>query len=263
MKFDDLVWEPMLFKADGDNNIKMISALSHADSKYYSAQPIGINISTLNDKTGEIRLEKNFLYEKDLSKVLDMKSESKSEDGFIKIHDITLMPDGSKVLVGEFFRRTVSAMGMAMKVLSKGGGSASQVSIGDMFLLKIDKSNNPISLEKIEKSTGRVPLPADGIAIGLITRYLSGTHAFGYLYTDESSDPGKKTVLAAGSFEGEKYGTNAITFDGKKGFKQKRFDIEKGKHDEVYIMRGKPGHVLIMKYNEKDKKISLNLERVD
>lgn len=264
MKFKDLVWEPMLFKNDVNSGLKMISTLSHAEDKFYTAKPIGMNISALNDRTGEIILEKNFMFEGDLSKVMNMKNESKSEDGFVRIHDITLMPDGSKVFVGEFFRRTLSVLGVMGKLIShNGSGSASQITIGDMFLLKVDKNNNPVSLEKIEKNVQRIPLAADGLPIGLISRVLALDHNFGYMYTDESSDPNKKTVLARGAFEGEKYGTNSITFDSNKGYKQKRFNIEKEKNDEVYIMRGKPGHVLVMKYNEKKKKISLNLERID
>ena len=264
MEMNELAWEPMLFKTEDDGTVKMISILTHEGDKFYSAKPIGFNISTLNDKTGEIKSDKNFMYDGDLSKILDMKNESKSEDGYMKIHDLCLMPDGSKVVVGEFYRRTVSALGATMKVLSRNsGGSASQISIGDMFLMHIDKNNNPVSMDKIEKGVDRVPLPADGIPLGLIQRMLSLDGSFGYMYTDELADPAKKTVLASGEFEGEKYGTAAITFDQNKGYKVKRFDIDKEKGERVYLRRGKPGHILVMKYNSKQKKIALNLERVD
>ena len=52
------------------------------------------------------------------------------------------MPDGGKVIIGEFFRRTVSAMGTAMKLLSRThSAAAAQISIGDAFILRIDKNN--------------------------------------------------------------------------------------------------------------------------
>ncbi len=263
MEVKDLALEPMFFKQDEAGQIKMISTISHEDDKFYSAKPIGFNVIDLNDKTGEFTQQKNFTYENDLSKVMDMKSDTKTEDGYVKIHDIMLMPDGSKVLVGEFFRRTVSAMGSAMKLLSRGSsGSAAQISIGDAFLLRIDKNNNPTSLEKIEKAVDRVPLPADGMPLGLVQRWLGLEGWFGYLYSDELS-PAKKTVLFTGEFEGEKYGTSAITFDEKKGYKVKKFNIEREKKERVYIRRGKPGHVLITKYNSKAKTLKVNLERID
>jgi hypothetical protein len=263
MEFGEYAWEPMLFKTDGAGSLKMISTIYHEDDKFYTGKPIGFNIASLNDKTGDIKLDKNFLFESDLSSVLNMKNESKAEEGYIKMHDICLMPDGSKVLVGEFFRKTVSAMGTAMKILSRGSASAAQVTIGDMFLLRIDKNNKPLTLEKVEKDIERIPLPTDGMPIGLIARVIGLEGNFGYLYTDENSDPSKKTVLAYGSFEGEKFGTVAINFDDKKGFKVKRFNIEKEKKERVWIKRGKPGHVMVQKYNPKEKKITVNLERVD
>jgi len=268
MEINQLAWEPMLFKNDKSNNLKMMSALTHEEDKFYKAVPIGFNIATLNDKTGEITLDKNFLYSENLGKVLNMSSESKTEDGYIKMHDICLMADGSKVVVGEFFRRTVNGLGMAIKIINAGlrdgnGGSASQISIGDMFLLRIDNKNNVTSMDKIEKGIERVPLPADGIPLGLTIRMLTMAGSFGYMYTDENPENDNKTVLINGSFDDEKFGTSAITFTGAKGFKQKRFEIEKAKKDRVYLRKGKPGHLLVMKYDAKAKKISLNLERVN
>ena len=263
MEINNLAWEPMLFKTATDGKFKMISTLSDEADKFYSAKPIGFNISDFDEKTGEIKLVKNFLYEKDLGRVLDMKDQSKSEDGYIQIHDISLMSDGSTVMVGEFFRRTVSALGMAAKILSRGQGSASQVTIGDMFLLRIDKQNKPVSLEKISKSVERVGLPGDGIPIGLMQRVLKMDGEFGYLYTDESAESNQKTVLATGRFEDEKYGTSAISFNEGKGFKIKKFNLDKEGKTRLYLTRAKPGHVMVMKYIKKEKKILLSLERVD
>ncbi len=263
MEIDGMAWEPMLFKMDPNEKLKMISSLTHEEDKFYKAKPIGFNIVDFNDRTGEFTSVKNYLFERDLSAVMDMKSESKSEDGYIKMHDICLMPDGTTVLVGEFFRKTVSALGMAAKLMG-GNASAAQASIGDMFILRIDKNNKPFSLDKISKDVARYSLLSETMSIGLSIRWLDYLNAFGYIYTDEGgADPNKRTVVAAGAFEDEKYGTAAITFDSKKGFKVKKFNIEKEKKEKVYIRRGKPGHVLVMKYNSKEKKISLNLERVD
>lgn len=255
-------YEPLLFKSD-DNALHIISMIGEKGDKFYTARQKGFSLGTFDDKTGEIKKEKDLFYAEDLGSVLNMKSDDKSEEGFMKIHNIEYMPDGSKVIIGEFWRRTVSALGATMKILSKGGGSASQVSLGDLFLLRLDANNKAVALEKVEKKVERNALPADGISIGLINRWLDAEHICGYLYTDLPADPAKRTVLVQGSFDGDKYGTTAITFDNTKGVKRKKFNIEEGKHDQVWIMRAKPGHVLITKYNSKDKKISLNLERVD
>ncbi len=254
--------EPYLFKKDLSGNLKMVSFLSKEGDKFASARILGFNIATLNDKTGELTESKNYLYETELSSVLDMKTSSKSEDGFIRVHDVNLMKDGSSVIVGEFFRRTVSAAGVAVNVLVNSSAPVTQMSIGDMFLLRLDKTGKAKSLEKIEKGVERVPLPGDGMSLGLMARWLAINNFFGYAYTDEANDDGKVTVIAGGDFEGDKYATAAITFDETKGFKIKKFVAEREKGQRVYIRRGKPGHVMVMKYSKKKKTIELNQEKV-
>ena len=69
--------------------------------------------------------------------------------------------------------------------------------------------------------------------------------------------------MARGTFGEDKYGTVAITFDDKKGFTQKRFDFEKEKKVTYHISRGKPGYIMISKYNAKAKTITVNLEKVN
>lgn len=256
-------YEPMLVKTTADGKIKMVASLLDESAKFLKAVPKGISISELNDQTGEIKIIKDFTYANDLSNVLTMKSETKSEDGYIKPHNLLMMNDGSMVLVGEFFRKTVSAAGMAVKVLSRGGGSAAQATVDDMFLLRINTALKATALEKIEKDKERTSLPGDFMSIGLTSKWLTYTHSFGYMYTDEGIDGSNKTVLARGSFGDEKYGTVAITIDDKKGFTQKRFSIPKEKNVSYYVSRAKPGYVMITKYNSKEKKMTVNLEKVN
>jgi hypothetical protein len=71
------------------------------------------------------------------------------------------------------------------------------------------------------------------------------------------------TVLARGSFGEEKYGTVALTINEKKGYTQKRFNLEKEKNVRYHIFRSKPGYVMVMKYNSKAKEMSVNLEKVN
>jgi hypothetical protein len=227
-----------------------------------AAKPSGFSIGEINDQTGEITTIKDFNFMRDLGSVLEMKNENKSEDGYIKAHDILTMPDGSMVMVGEFFRKTVSGTGMAFKILSYGQSSAAQATIGDMFLLRINNSFKATALEKIEKDKERVSMPTDGIPIGLMARLLTYQHDFGYMYTDEDVTGTKKTVIARGSFGEETYGTVALGINEKKGFTQKRFNLDKEKNVKYYIARAKPGFVMIVKYYSKDKKIAINLEKV-
>lgn len=263
MEVGSYAFEPYLFKRDPKGKLKMVSFLSDAEDKILKARILGFNISSIDEKTGELTESKNYLYSSELSNVLEMKTETKSEEGFMRIHDLSFMKDGSVVAVGEFFRRTVSAMGVASNVLSGGRGTpVTQITIGDMFLLRFDNAGKAKSLEKIEKGKERVQLPGDGMSLGLLARWLAMNKYFGYSYTDESSETGKVTVVAGGDFEGENYATAAISFDENKGFKIKKFVAEREKGQRIYVGRGKPGYVLVYKYSAKKKQITMNLEKV-
>jgi hypothetical protein len=262
MKIKGFAYDPMFLKKTTDGKIKIISSMSDAGDKYLNAKPNGISIGELNDLTGEIKTIKDFNFLNDLGSVLNMKNENKSEDGYIKTHDLLLMPDGSMVLVGEFFRKTVSALGVAGRMLG-GNTSAAQATIEDMFLLRIDKNLKPISLEKIEKDKQRVLLPTEGMPIGLMARYLSSYGEFGYMYTDEGMDGKQKTILASGAFGEDTYGTVAINVDDKKGYTTKKFKLTKEKKVSYHIARAKPGYVMVTKYNSKEKTITLNFEKVN
>jgi hypothetical protein len=262
MDIKGLTYEPMLLKKNEDGKLKIVSSMADASDKFYTAKPNGFSIGEINDQTGEITTLKDFNFQNDLGNVLNMKNENKSEDGYIKAHDILMMGDGSMVMVGEFFRKTVSGGGMAMKILSQGRASAAQATIGDMFLLRINNSMKATTMEKIEKDKERVYMPTDGLPIGLMARLLTYQHDFGYMYTDEGMTGATKTVLARGSFGEDTYGTVALSIDAKKGYTKKRFKLDKEKNVKYFIVRAKPGYVMIMKYFSKDKKIVVNLEKV-
>lgn len=263
MDIKGISYEPMMIKLGPDGKLKIVSTMTNEEDKFLTAKPIGFSIANLNDITGEINTLKDFNFLNDLGTVLTMKNESKSEEGYIKSHNICMMQDGSMVMVGEFFRKTVSAAGMAFKIINGGNGSAAQITIENMFLMRIDKNLKVKSMDIIEKDKERVLLPTEMMSVGIASRLLTMQHSFGYMYTDEGTDGRKKTIMARGTFGEDKYGTVAITFDDKKGFTQKRFDFEKEKKVTYHISRGKPGYIMISKYNAKAKTITVNLEKVN
>ena len=256
-------YDPMFLKTTEDGKYQMIASLLNESEKLMKAQPVGISLCEIDDATGEIKVRKDFTYSGDLGKVLKMKSDTKSEEGYIKPHDLILMNDGGMVLVGEFFRKTVSAMGVASAMLSRSAQSVSQATIDDMFLMRIDNNLNPTSLETVEKDKDRFPLPGDFLSTGLVTRYLSSLKAFAYDYTDEGMNGSQKTVIANGSRPGAGYGVFAINLGEKSGFTIKDFKSLKEKNVRYYVTRAKPGYMMVTKYNSKEKSVSLSLEKTE
>lgn len=262
MEINGYSYEPLMCKKTEEGKIILVASLIKEEDKILKSNPVGFSICELNDQTGEMKVVKDFVFAKDLAGVINMKTDAKTEEGFIKPHDLIFMNDGSMVFVGEFFRKTVSALGVAVKIAG-GNASAAQATIDDMFLMRINKDMQAVALEKVEKDKTRWQLPGEMMSVGLMNRYLTWIGMFGYLYTDEGMDGSQKTVIARGTFQDEKFGTVAISINENQGFTQKRFSIPKEKNVSYWVMRGKPGYVLITKYNSKAKTFDVNLEKTN
>jgi hypothetical protein len=102
MDIKGLTYEPMLLKKSDDGKLRIVCSMADASDKFYTAKPNGFSIGEINDQTGEITTLKDFNFQNDLGNVLNMKNENKSEDGYIKAHDILMMPDGSS---GAYYRK--------------------------------------------------------------------------------------------------------------------------------------------------------------
>ena len=243
------VYDPQDFKFSDDNKLYMTSNISDVNNKFLKARPLGFSIATLNDISGEIDVVKDFLYEKELAPFMAMNG-TQSEDGYLQVDDIVLFKDKSKVVFGEFFS------------LSKGNLGMFNAKLGDAFLLRISPENKVTSLEKIPKAP-RMEKQLGYGSVGSTQRYLLSLGSFAYRYTDHDANTDKVSVLAYGQFDGKEKGMNTISFDKTAGYKIKNFAIKENPAEEIAVLRAKPGHVLVSKYNSKEKKISLNLERVD
>ena len=258
-------WEPVFFKTmpgDDANTLTVCNMVSDVEDKFYKATNTGFNYGKLDLTTGDFTDMKTVDYSEQLSKVLTMKNESKSEEGYLFIEDLIAMPDNSLVVVGEFFRNTVSASGVAMTLLSRGeaAGTLEQGTIGDMFALRLSPEGTLQSMDKLDKDVRRCQA-FTGISTGLLCRYMAAMGSFSYQYTDELAD-NRKTVIVASNMKSGENGINAVTFTPGKGYKVKNLVSNKdgGKYA---VLQGKPGHVLVLKSDRKGKKATMSFQKVD
>lgn len=255
--------EPVFVKTLPDGRALVCNMLSDADENFSSARHTGFNYGYLNQATGELTDVKTIDYSKDLASVLAMKNDTKSEEGFLHISNIIPMPDNSMMIVGEFFRRTVSAGGMAAAVLTGGNSNAAaQGTIGDLFVLRVQPDGAVANLEKVEKAPVRVNA-VTGISIGMLGRLMELARVFDYQFTDELEDH-RKVVVIDGKLDGNASRTvSAISLHPQKGLKIKNLTPTVENGEEYFAVPAKPGYALLMKRNKRTKRASLQLERLD
>ncbi len=237
---------PIGFKNDASGRTKMISKILTGKSVWYS-RCLGINISTFNEKTGELTESKDYYYESDFSSVLEIRNGKKSDKKLLNIMDVYPMQDGSTVMIGTY----------------KTGASADELRMwGDdnLVLIRTDILGSIKTVEHVAPGTGSVPNDVPW-SYSTSEKKTVPFQYFSYSHSDELSTDGKITANFTEGIPGGVYALGAVTFDEKPGHTVKNFLTELSRQEKTFLERGKPGHILIFKVKTKTKTVEINQER--
>jgi hypothetical protein len=205
-----------------------------------------------------------------MGKYLNVSSRGKIEDfGFMYLHNIIQSSDGNIYAIGEGYQKVASALGIAAKMLARGGGgiSALKIKVTDMMLLKFDKDFNVKEAKVYDKSSSSVELQngSEFLSTPLIGKMVKYYYdGFDYAYTQTNKDVSAFTVCYSNYAKGKDYrgGTfNSISYsDGKI-----TTDRINTKSDATFcrVLPGKQGQVLILEYYRKDKKLDVHFEKLN
>ncbi len=222
------------------------------------------------DEKGAVTSEKYASWDVDMAKYLDVNSRGKIQDfGFMYLHNIVQMADGKIYAIGEGYKKVASALGIASKILSRGGGglSAVKVKVTDMVLLNFDNDFNLKSAKIYDKNSNNVELPGgyEGVSttlIGKMIKFYFGE--FDYSYTQVNKDRTSFTVCYSDYVRGKDYkgGTfNSITCND--GVITTDKINTKSDAYRTAVLPGKQGQVLIMDYYRKDKRLDVHFEKLN
>jgi hypothetical protein len=222
------------------------------------------------DAGGKITFEKYCSWDVDLGKYLSVSSHGKIEDfGYMYLHKMVQVADGSIYAIGEGYKKAASALGIASKIMSMGGGgiSAVKIKVTNMMLIKFDKDFNVADAKMYEKNSNNVELPSGGAyastaMLGKLIKYSFG--GFDYVYTQENNDKTSFTVCYGDYVKGKDYkGStfNSITYNGGKFTTDKINTKSDATHSAV--LPGKQGQVLILDYYRKDKRLDIHFEKLN
>ncbi|SDS54382.1 DUF6770 family protein [Gramella sp. MAR_2010_147] len=186
------------------------------------------------------------------------------DNSYVFFHDLIQTGDGKFFAIGEKFKKTVSALGVASLALG-GGGSATQLTISDAVVFEFKPNFELQEIKTFEKGTSRVLCATDFGSPQLNARALVNYGAFDYTYTQ--NDPEKNRFYSSfvdyERIKGEK---------NKNAFKTLIYDYNEISEDKIYLERGdinssilpaKLGNVLIVEYDKKEKTITAHLEKMN
>jgi hypothetical protein len=233
----------------------------------------GLYFMTL-DMQGVQKTMKKLSWAKDLVKLKAEDPEDKKEkdpsNALIYWHTIESTTNGHYFAIGEQYKKTISAMGMASMMLSggRGGAAASSVHVYNMVVMEFDQNFNLIDYNSISKKKTEVLLPPGASYMGsaILGKYVKATGGFDFefvtrdhakdafyvVYKDynRKDDEGKKADSMIGSIVYE---------DGKLKTNRSPFNTE---GNSIRFSPAKPGYIAISEYFKKKKTIEFHLEKV-
>jgi len=247
---------------DGEDNLVLVGEYFKADDNVFKDKSMGLFVEVL-DQTGTTIKEKSSSWKDDIDPLLaDLNDD---ENYYIYFHDVIPMANGHYYAIGEKFKKTLSAGGMASAVLSGGRSSATQLTITDAFIFELDSDFLIKNITKFEKGKSRAPSVTDFGSPQLNAHAIAGLGGFDHEYTqiDKENDRFYACFIDYERIKGEKNKTafKTIIYDDGEFSQDKIYLDEKGKITKVFP--AKIGNVVIFEYDRKKKELNIRMEKLN
>lgn len=244
---------------DSDNNIKLYGQYFSKEDNAFADTSLGFISYNVSNK-GELENMKKVKWKNIFPR---LKKGEKEKLRNIYFHNFIEEEDGSISVIGELFGKKASALGIASVAL---GGRASVVDIktGDLVLINISSDYSTMTSKRIEKNKETIYLPpgAGMLSAPYLGHYAKSMNYFSYKFTQNSIDDDLYIVCY---LEDRKKGIGPFfkTFTNVEGeLIEDSIDLDTDA-SRTYILNGKLGHVLMLQYFKKEKKLDMNLTAIN
>ena len=248
---------------DANNNVVLMGEYFKEGDDIISDKSLGL-FTEVYDITGKTIKENFTSWKEDVSKIFKTEKGFVEDKGYVYFHNIVRTNNNEYYAIGEFYKRTASAAGIASTMLG-GGGSVTQLTITNSVVFKFNSDFKLTSIKEFEKGKSRAPSLSDFGSPQLNAHALKSFGAFDYEYTqlDKANDRFYACFIDYERLKGEK---------NKNAFKAIVYDEGQLTEDKIYLeteskdyrtLPAKVGSVLLLEYNKKLKEISLHMEKIN
>ena len=248
-----------------ENTLVLMGEYYKQGDNIYDDKSLGL-FSEVIDLTGKTVKESVASWETDIAKLLKVKEGSKVKDkGYIYFHDVIRTQTGEYYAIGEYYRKTVSAGGVAMALLVNSNSPVTQLTITNSVVFKFDKDFQLKSVHEFEKGKSRVPSMSDYGSPQLNAAAMAQLGYFDYSYTqiDPANDRFYSCFIDVEREKGEgsKPAFKTIIYDEGQLSEDKIPLKSIGKNFRVFP--AKMGNVMLLEYDKKAKTLDLHLEKIN
>ncbi|RZJ55971.1 MAG: hypothetical protein EOO44_01310 [Flavobacterium sp.] len=248
---------------DKDNNLILMGEYFKEGDNILDDKSLGLSTEVIDSK-GNTLHENLISWKEDVAKIAKVDGNYIQDKGYIYFHNIVRTQKNEYYAIGEFYKRTASASGIAMAALG-GGNSVTQLTITNSVVFKFNPDFKLLGIQEFEKGKSRAPSLTDFGSPQLNAHALKSYGAFDYEYTqvDKANDRFYACFIDYERLKGEK---------NKNAFKTIIYDEGKLSEDKIYlesdskdfrVLPAKIGNVLLLEYDKKLKSINLHLEKLN
>ncbi len=260
---------------DEKNEVLLLGEYYKPGDEVLKDQSQGVYVQRLDLNGSELAFAK-YSWSNEIAKLrkeslTEEKAENDKGKKLLYIHKIVVTATGGIYAVGEEYRKTVSAMGTAATVLSRGkeGVSALQITIGGMVVIQINNKLELVAYKLVEKKKNRILLPSGlGYASAqIITAYVKQMGDFDYQFTSIDRDKSSYTVIYS-DLNRKTEGSNekADVLIGSIAIKGSAMDVKRtpinSDAKRVGYHPAKSGYIMVTEYYPKNKNVELHLEKI-
>ncbi len=249
-----------------DNSVVLMGEYFKTGDNPIKDKSLGL-FSEVIDLSGNTIKESFSSWEVDVAKLMKVNGSKVLDKGYIYFHDVIHTKSGEYYAIGEYYRKTANAGGIALAVLTRSAASNSmtQLTITNSVLFKFDKDFQLKSIQEFEKGKSRAPTATDYGSPQLNAAFMAQLGAFDYQYTQ--IDPVNDRFYACfidvdrEKGEGNKPYFKTIIYD-EGEISEDKIPLKSNKKN-FRVYPAKLGHVMWLEYNKKEKVLDLHLEKIN
>jgi len=249
----------------------IVIGLNYKKAKTFTSAPDGLAFIEM-DRTGKI-LKSNFkTFDESMGQFFAMDGNKLDGGYYLYIHDVVKTKNNTNVIVAEKFKKSGagSAVLTGLSMLSGSSAGFMKLQLQNMVVLEYDKDGNVMQgqeIPKAEGTTGNFPSYSGFLSIYLLATYAKFNGEMDYMYTtksEDNSDIGFSFVdydrLDDSADKTQNFGT--IHYKNGK-FTVDKVAIKKEKATWGRILPAKANHVLQVNYYKKEKKLTMDLVKLN
>lgn len=250
----------------GQDTIVMVGKYFEKDVKHLKSNGKGIAIYRVSRNTGAILTRTYNSWETDISRHYTCNKKGQNdENGYLFLHNATLGPDGKIFVAAEGYHRRVYAYGVVHSTLFLPFHmmpSFTTVANADMVILEFNKIDKLVKAVTYDKQTTRMMSRMDFLNRHMVARTMRSVGLFGYRFIHPGGDASHFSIC---------YYNRRTSGDEKGYFTYLRYNGQKFRQYEIpiiskeirnTILPAKPGFLLIVEDNRKEKTVEMRMEKI-